>query len=75
MKNRSRLNAQQAQQEQQQASQETRPSPLEFGSVDDLLRHDALHTPVPPGIAERLQKTLGPGRTSGSSWWRRFFQS
>lgn len=46
----------------------------EFASVEEMLRHDALHTPVPPSIARRLQDSVTdlpvpPPR----SWWRRLF--
>jgi hypothetical protein len=57
--------------EQQQAQSS---SGREFGSVEELLRHDALHTPVPPTIACRLEesvKQLPP--SSQRAWWRRFF--
>lgn len=44
----------------------------EFATVDEMLRHDALHTPVPPTIAHRLQESVSqlpaPRRRS---WWRR----
>ncbi|HOC55154.1 MAG TPA: hypothetical protein PKI20_06010 [Verrucomicrobiota bacterium] len=58
-----------ARQQQQQAA-----SPQEFASVEEMLRHDALHTPVPPTIAHRLEESVRdlpppPGR----GWWRRFF--
>lgn len=51
-------------------------SQVEFANPEELLRHDALHTPVPPKIAERLEKSLEnlpapPPR----SWWRRLFGS
>jgi hypothetical protein len=58
-----------AEQRQTQSS-----SPLEFASVEEMLRHDALHTPVPPTIASRLEesvKQLPPA--SSRAWWRRFF--
>ncbi|HLH53482.1 MAG TPA: hypothetical protein VKY92_07690 [Verrucomicrobiae bacterium] len=44
----------------------------EFANVEEMLRRDALHTPVPPAIERRLQESLGqlppPPRRS---WWRR----
>ena len=65
-------------QEQEQlaaAQQQTKSaSPQEFASVEEMLRHDALHTPVPPNIAFRLEeslKDLPPASSRG--WWRRFF--
>jgi hypothetical protein len=45
----------------------------EFATTDELLRHDAAQTEVPPVIAERLSKSIeglpGPSR----SWWQRIF--
>jgi len=65
-------------QEQEQlaaAQQQTQSSSArEFASVEEMLRHDALHTPVPPTIAYRLEesvKQLPPASSRG--WWRRFF--
>jgi hypothetical protein len=65
-------------QEQEQlaaAQQQTQSSsPQEFGSVEEMIRHDALHTPVPPTIAHRLAESINqlpPPPARG--WWRRFF--
>lgn len=59
----------------QQQSQSS--SPLEFASVEEMLRHDALHTPVPPNIAYRLEKSIGPSPPPphGRAWWRRLLGS
>jgi hypothetical protein len=45
---------------------------IEFASVEAMLRHDALHTPVPPIIEHRLQQSTGPLRPA-RPWWRRLF--
>ena len=63
---------QQSQQEERQIEQGQTVPGHEFASVDEMLRHDALHTPVPPAIAQRLQESIQhlpapPRRT----WWRR----
>ena len=45
----------------------------EFANVEEMLRHDALHTPVPPAIAHRLEesvKDLPPA--AAHAWWRRW---
>ena len=44
----------------------------EFATVEDLLRHDALQTPVPPAIAQRLAESVSqlPPRPA-RAWWRR----
>ncbi len=47
----------------------------EFSSVEEMLRHDAMHTPVPPEIAPRLQKSTGSAPSSKPGWLRRFFGS
>jgi hypothetical protein len=57
-----------AAEQQQTQSSATR----EFASVEEMLRHDALHTPVPPTIAHRLEESIGQSSSSpGRAWWRR----
>ncbi len=46
---------------------------LEFASPEEMLRHDALHTPVPPAIAHRLRESIRDLPVPPRSWWRRFF--
>lgn len=57
------------------AQQQTQSSSVrEFTSVEEMLRHDALHTPVPPTIAHRLEDSIGQSSPSpGRAWWRRLF--
>lgn len=45
----------------------------EFASVEEMLRHDAVHTPVPPRIAVRLQESINneTPTTPPRPWWRR----
>jgi len=73
MKHQIKLNSQEQHQAQQQsASQETQEeTALEFATPEELLRHDALHTPVPPTIAHRLQESIGKTPPPPQSWWRR----
>lgn len=47
------------------------PSVQEFTSVEAMLRHDVVHTPVPPAIAQRLQESIGRLPLPPRSWWRR----
>jgi hypothetical protein len=67
------------QQEQEQLAagqQQTQSSSAqEFASVEEMLRHDALHTPVPPTIAHRLAESASqlPPPPPARGWWRRFF--
>ena len=72
MKRQTKLTPQE--QEQLTAAQQQQQGAREFGSVEEVLRHDALHTPVPPTIEHRLAesvKDLPP--PPGRAWWRRFF--
>ena len=75
MNHRKKLTSQQQADEQQHAlsHQETQQQ-QEFRSVEEMLRHDALHTPVPPSVARRLQESIAqlPSPPPPRSWWRRF---
>jgi hypothetical protein len=74
MKRQTKLTSREQQQLAAQQQQQQAGAPLEFNSVEALLRHDAEHTPVPPRVAERLKDSISqlpppPAR----AWWRRFF--
>ncbi len=71
MKPQSQFNSEEEQ--QAAARQEAQPAPLEFATAEELLRHDARHTPVPPGIARRLQESLLESPPPRRPWWRRLF--
>jgi hypothetical protein len=74
MKRESKLQQQQREQLAAAQQQSQSSSAQEFPSVEAMLRHDALHTPVPPNVAHRLNqsvKQLPP--FSSRAWWRRFF--
>ena len=75
MKRFTKLTAQE--QAQQQAGQQLRQqeSVREFATPEEMLRHDALHTPVPPAIAHRLQASLTELPAPAQSWWRRWLKS
>jgi len=77
MKRQTRLNTGQEAEQVTQASQsqQTHETVKEFATTEELLRHDALHTPVPPAIARRLKESLGPLPPPSSPWWRKFFGS
>lgn len=53
----------------QQKSTET--NAREFASAEEMLRLDAIQTPVPPAIAERLEQSLAQLPRPRRSWWRR----
>ena len=72
MKRQNKLQHEAAQ--QMAAQQQTQPQTArEFATVEDMLRHDALHTPVPPAIARRLQGAIGQIPPPARGWWRRWF--
>ena len=73
---RHKLTSQSDQTQQQTSAQHFKESiPREFATVEDMLRHDCLHTPVPPAISHRLEQSLGQIPSPQRSWWRRLFGS
>jgi hypothetical protein len=74
MKRRIKLTSQEQQHEQQavQHQESLQTSAIEFDSVEKMLRHDALHTPVPPVIGHRLEASIGSLPPPARSWWRRW---
>jgi hypothetical protein len=65
---------QKEQEELAAAQQQTQSSSArEFGNVEEMLRHDALHTPVPPTIEHRLEESVKDLPPAASrAWWRRW---
>ncbi len=55
-----------------QQEQQATAGAKEFASVEDMLRHDALHTPVPPSIGRRLEQSLRDLPPPSTPWWRRW---
>jgi len=68
---RHKLNSEQQQEHTEQQSQQA--GAREFATVEEMLRYDAAHTRIPPGIAQRLKQSAGPAPAPSRSWWRRFF--
>lgn len=62
----------QRQAQQQEAAEVQKTTAREFENAEELLRHDAIHTPVPPGIARRLQESLDKSPAAERPWWKRF---
>lgn len=46
----------------------------EFATAEELLRHDAAQTDVPPVIAERLTKSIQNLPRPAKSWWQRWLK-
>ena len=77
MKHQRRLNSQEQAQEQTQAStnlEAAKRESIEFDSTEEMLRHDAIHTPVPPAISYRLQQSISHLPPPPRSWWQRLFR-
>ncbi len=64
----------QTQQETEQTQRQEGRGELTFDTVEDLLRHDAAQTPLPTGIARRLEAELAAQPTARAPWWRRLFR-
>lgn len=75
MKHQSKLSPEQQQRQQAAQQQTQQQSAREFASPEEMLRFDAAHTRVPPGIAQRLGKSAGGLPKPKGSWWRRLFGS
>ncbi len=46
----------------------------EFATAEELLRHDAAQTQVPPVIAERLTQSIAKLPGKPQSWWQRWLK-
>lgn len=46
----------------------------EFATAEELLRHDAAQTQVPPVIAERLTQSIAKLPQQPRSWWQRWLK-
>jgi hypothetical protein len=57
-------------QSQSQANQTIR----EFASPEEMLRFDAKQTLVPPGVAQRLSRSLQNEPQPQRPWWKRWFR-
>jgi hypothetical protein len=65
----------QAQEESVSSQQQEQAKGREFASPEEMLRHDALQTVVPPGIASRLHASIQQTTPEKLSWWQRLFGS
>jgi hypothetical protein len=70
MKQQTKLSEEQQQQQHAAEQQTQKQSAREFANAEEMLRYDAAHTTVPPGIAQRLQKSTGQTSAPPRSWWR-----
>jgi hypothetical protein len=70
MKHQSKFSQNQEHTEEQRAQA---PAGREFANSDELLRHDAASTPVPPAIEERLKASVGHLPAAKPGWLKRLF--
>ena len=61
-------------QEQLAALNAPQTSTREFATAEELLRHDAGRTEVPPVIAERLLKSIQNLPHPAPTWWQRWLK-
>lgn len=69
MNRQSQFHSREQQREGESLREQTQP--IEFATAEQMLRHDALHTPVPPSIADRLQESAARLPAPARPWWRR----
>ena len=62
-------------QEQLAGTESQQTSVREFATTEELLRHDASQTAVPPAIAERIARSIQNEPKPERSWWRRMLGS
>jgi hypothetical protein len=72
MKQQTKLSEEQQQQQHAAEQQTQKQSAREFANAEEMLRYDAAHTPVPPAIAQRLQKSTGELPQPKLAWWKRW---
>jgi len=74
MKREMKLNSQQQQQQEEQVHTQAERA-TEFATPEEMLRHDALQTPVPPAIGQRLQQSVSQIKPLPKTWWQRLLGS
>ncbi|MFO1486984.1 MAG: hypothetical protein U1F65_00760 [Verrucomicrobiota bacterium] len=59
--------------EEQQLSAGQETQAQTFATVEEMLRHDSIRTPVPPEIEQRLQKSAAELPEAKRSWFKKLF--
>jgi hypothetical protein len=59
--------------EQELEQQHQQKAVREFGTVEELLRHDLARTPVPPELAARVRDSVARESAAKAGWWQRLF--
>ena len=65
---------QKSQEQDQLAAASQQTNEREFATAEELLRHDAEQTQVPPVIAERLTKSIQNLPRPEKTWWERLLK-
>lgn len=60
-----------AEQQQVAEAQAKQAEAREFETAEELLRHDAGQTQVPPAVAKRLDESIQREPKPAKSWWKR----
>jgi hypothetical protein len=68
----SKLRQQQEQVTELQARQDHQGA-REFSSAEEMIRFDALQTPPPESLAERLKESITREPPPRKTWWQRLF--
>jgi hypothetical protein len=55
-----------------QVAQQRTEAPLEFASVEELIRYDMSRTEPPAGLRDRVLRDIEAGRRR-APWWKRWF--
>ena len=59
---------------EQHLSHSRQSTARDFATAEELLRHDAAQTEVPPVIAERLTQSIAKLPGKPQSWWQRWLK-
>jgi hypothetical protein len=68
----SKLRHRTAEEQQLNVQQDTQQT-TDFATAEELIRHDAQQTAVPPEIAYRLNESISREPKSAKSWWKKIF--
>jgi len=71
----SKLQSQERAELEAQLHTQTAPAGTAFESVDELLRHDAAQTALPPQLEARLAPSIANTPPPARSWWQRLLGS
>jgi hypothetical protein len=73
MKEQNKFSTGRHQEQAAEAQTSANTSALEFQSAEELLRHDAAQTSVPPEVARRLSQSITQSAPPRRPWWRKLF--